>query len=482
MENVTPPVSTWVTRLRDTRPYLSDQPHSTFYHNLEEALNVRRSSGVYYSIVQNAWRTGDAIDLCSGDILGLSQSPERRAEFLAEFSRHPDFTTGSNGVRLMDGNYTFLEHAEHAIATFHGAEAGLLVGSAFEANVAVWTAVPRPGDVVLYDELVHASTHEGLKQSLALEKVEFPHNSVEGFRQVLVDVFQTQRLVREAKRSVLVAVESIYSMDGDICPLQELVDVAREISKGQGNVQFVVDEAHSVGVIGPKGAGLVCDLCLQKDIAIVVHSYGKAIGATGAMILGNQTIKGILANFARSVIYTTSPSFPFVAAIRSGYRLLELGHTKEAQQHIQDLAGLFFETLTSHPLWLATQDRGMLNVPLVDGWEDRSFFAHIIPIMTRPKYTYWLYFHLLAQSFCVFPVEHPVVPLGKGRLRVILHAHNTADEVRNFIGQVFSWVEEMMKYEEQGGPETVSHAARAVYKWMAQENLTGYGMPSDYTV
>lgn len=213
--------------------------------------------------------------------MGLSRSDARRAEFHAELERHPNFSIGSNGVRLMDGNSKYLEQAERDIAAFHGAEDGLLVGSAFEANVAVWTALPRPGDIIVYDSLVHASTHEGMNKSLAIDKYEFPHNDVEAFRSVLLGILESHRLVRQGKRSILVAVESIYSMDGDLCPLQELVDVAKEQSGGHGNIQFVVDEAHSIGVIGPRGAGLVCELGLQKDIAIVVHSFGKAIGATG---------------------------------------------------------------------------------------------------------------------------------------------------------------------------------------------------------
>ncbi|KAK5631817.1 hypothetical protein RRF57_007531 [Xylaria bambusicola] len=482
MNSIVPPISTWKTRLRDTRPQLpaSRHAHSAFYHNLEEALDIRRSSGIYYSIVQNPWRVGDAVDFCSGDILSLSRDKARRDEFLAQLAHHPDFSIGSSGVRLMDGSYSFLEQAEQEIAAFHGTDAGLIVGSAFEANVAVWTAVPRPGDVIVYDELVHASTHEGFKHSLALEKIEFPHNDVEEFRKVLTEVFESQRLVRQGKRSILVAVESIYSMDGDICPLQEFVDISREISGEFDNIQFVVDEAHSIGVMGPKGAGLVCDLGLQEDIAIVIHSYGKAMGATGAVILGDKIIKGALANFARSVIYTTSPSFPFVAAIKSAYTFLESERAEVAQDRIQTLARTFFEAVVSHPIWPSADERGLLSVPLVNGWMDRPFLAHIIPIRTRPKYTYWLYFHLLAKSFSVFPVEHPVVPLGKGRLRITLHCHNTEEEVQRFVAEVFSWVEEMIRIEDHVGSETVSRAASDVYAWMRRENLSGYGMPADY--
>lgn len=276
------PPETVAVRIRSQRvDARSTKALPTFYRNLEDALDVRRADHNFYCIAKNSWQTDKAVDLCSGDILSLGASDARRTEFLAELARHPDFSMGSSGVRLMDGNYTYLEQAERDIAAFHGAEAGLIVGSAFEANIAVWTALPRPGDVILYDALVHASTHEGIKQGLAMQKVEFPHNDVDGFRDALQGILDSQPLIRQGKRSVLVAVESIYSMDGDICPLLELVEVAKDVSGGHGNVQFIIDEAHSIGVIGPRGAGLVCELGLQKEIAVVVHSFGKAIGATG---------------------------------------------------------------------------------------------------------------------------------------------------------------------------------------------------------
>ncbi|ESZ94755.1 putative aminotransferase [Sclerotinia borealis F-4128] len=469
--------STVATRIQDQRVnQRATKALPTFYRNLEEALDVRRASHNFYSIVQNSWQTSNAVDLCSGDILGLGSSPERRSEFLAELARCPGFTTGSSGVRLMDGEYSYLEEVEREIAAFHGVETGLIVGSAYEANIAVWTAIPRPGDVILYDEFVHASTHEGIRQGLAMQKVEFPHSDVDAFRSALLEILVSQPLICQGKRSVLVAVESIYSMDGDVCPLQELVGVAQEIFHSYGNIHFVVDEAHSVGVIGPKGAGLVCELGLQDKIAVVVHSFGKAMGATGAIILGNKTIKSSLANFGRSIIYTTSPSFPFVAAIKSGYTILETGRKQEAQERIQQLGKTFFESITSHATWSMARDTGLISVPLLEGWRDRSFLTHIITISTRERYTFWLYFALLSSGFCTFPVNHPIVPLGHSRLRVILHATNTKDQVRRFVKAIFAWVEEMLEIEEGRTTEKVSIAARDLYTWMRREGLTGYGM------
>lgn len=275
-------------RIRDhqVRPEVTEA-HEAFYRNIEEALDARRASQNLYSVVKNIYRSGEGVDFCSGDVLSLGTSGVQRKEFLAELGRWPHLATGSAGSRLMDGNNSYIEAAEREIAAYHGAETGLILSTGYEANIALWTAIPRPGDVILFDELVHASTHEGMKHSLAMVKIQFAHNDVEAFRTALTEVFELYPLIQQGKRSVIVSVEGIYSMDGDICPLQEMVDVAKELCQDGQSVQFVVDEAHSVGVIGPDGAGLVCELGLQKDIAVVMHSFGKAMAAAGCKLPQN---------------------------------------------------------------------------------------------------------------------------------------------------------------------------------------------------
>ena len=314
----------------------------TFYRNLEEALDVKRASDSFYSTLPGTGLNSTSVDFCSGDVMSMGRSAQHRAEFLAELERHPEFALGTTSSRLMDGNYPYIERAEAEIAAFHGAEAGLLVGSGFEANLAIWTTIPKQGDVIVYDSLVHASTHDGMRQSLATDRVSFPHSNIDAFRDTLRDILATRPLLRQGKRSVLVAVESVYSMEGDMCPLQELFEAANDVfQEHEGSVQFVVDEAHSVGFLGPEGKGLVCELGLEKEIAVVMHSFGKAIGAAGgkclsvlscgrlqanmfplAIILGNKSIRDTVINFGRAVMFSTAPTFPFVAAIMSGYKVL----------------------------------------------------------------------------------------------------------------------------------------------------------------
>lgn len=253
----------------------------SFYQNLERALDVRRATQSLFPIVLNNWQTKNAVDFCSNDYLSWNTTGLIRSSLLEELSRYPDFSVASGGSRVMEGNYPYIEETELEIASYHGAEDGLIVDSAFNANVMVWSALPRPGDAIVYDAFVHASTHEGMERSLALQRTEFQHNNVKAFHKTLTSILDSQPMIKQGRRSILVAVESVYSMEGDVCPLLELVEVADEISQGLGNIQFIVDETHSAGLIGPNGTGLVCELGLEAEIAVRLHTYSKAMGACG---------------------------------------------------------------------------------------------------------------------------------------------------------------------------------------------------------
>ncbi|KAK3984266.1 putative aminotransferase [Cladorrhinum sp. PSN332] len=447
------------------------------------SLNLRRQTNSLYALVPSSW-SKSCVDFCTNDILSLSSSGLLRSELLSELVHvNPDFPTGSGGSRLVDGNFPYLEQTEAEIASLHGAETGLILNSGFEANVAIWSTLPRPGDVMLYDELVHASTHEGMGQSLVpgSERVMFKHNDVEDFERVLRGILRKNAGVRMGRRSVLVAVESVYSMDGDVCPLTEMVEVAKEVMQGKGGVEFVVDEAHSTGAYGPRGAGLVSALGLEREVAVRVHTFGKAMGGSGAIVLASQTIKTTLLNFARGLIFSTAPSFPFVAGMRAGCNLLSSGRTQPAQDRLQSIIRFFYTALMSHPGWEHAVETGLLSVPLAQDWESRPFLTHIIPLWTRQKYTHWLNFHLLFAGFYLFHVEHPVVPHGQSRLKLTLHADNTEEQVQGLVDALYEWIDEMEEIEEStpaGGKIQATGAAREVYAWMKQQGWSGFGMPA----
>lgn len=267
--------------LRGQKPQLHLMNNaSTFHRNLEQALDTRRAEQACNTPYTSAWKAGQGIDLCSNDILSLGATGQAGAAFLAELARHPQFNLYSGGSRVLDGNYRFLEQVEREAAAFHGTEAGLIVGSGYEANVAIYTAVPRPGDAIVFDELVHASVHDGMSRSPAQCRVPFLHNDVDAFRDAMMSVYDSMPLVREGKNCVLVSVESVYSMDGDVCPLAEMIDVAKEVFPA-GNVVWIVDEAHATGILGPNGAGLVKHWGLEGIIDIQLVHYGKAMACTG---------------------------------------------------------------------------------------------------------------------------------------------------------------------------------------------------------
>ena len=169
---------------------------------------------------------------------------------------------------------------EKEIAEFFGSETAFIGHSGFLCNLGIIGSVALPGDCYLFDELVHASTHEGMKLSRASHKVSFRHNDPDSLREALCSLRVNHEEFRAGTKSILILVESIYSMNGDVCPLKELVDVAKDVLP-LGNAQFVVDEAHSIGVLGPNGRGLVSMLGLEKEIAIRVHMCSKAMASTG---------------------------------------------------------------------------------------------------------------------------------------------------------------------------------------------------------
>lgn len=225
-----------------------------------------------------------AVDFSSNDFLSLSTSSTYRERFLGILNSTPSsFPFASGGSRLLDGNSAYAEELEKFVATFHQAPTALLFNSGYDANVGVLSSIPQPGDVILYDELIHASAHEGMRLSRASVRKGFAHSSPAGLRQVLLAQMAEDPKIETGTRNVFVVVESIYSMDGDVAPIKEFIAVIDELLP-RGNGYFYVDEAHATGVFGPKGAGVVQELGVQDRIFIRVHTFGKALASHGGMI------------------------------------------------------------------------------------------------------------------------------------------------------------------------------------------------------
>ncbi|MEZ5015046.1 MAG: 8-amino-7-oxononanoate synthase [Chitinophagales bacterium] len=356
---------------------------------LTQALNVRRSENAFRSL-RNA---ADLVDFSSNDYLGFGTQDILHKDIVEAISslRH----TGSGGSRLLTGNYSLIEHTEEFIAQFHKAPSALYFNSGYEANVGVISTLTQRGNVILYDKRIHASLHEGIKLSKA-DAFAFPHNDVAGLEKLLQDKTGEKWIV----------VESVYSMDGDLCPLQEIVELAKKY-----HAHILLDEAHATGVIGNRGEGLAQKLGLENDVIIRIHTFGKAIGSNGAVVLCTPLIRDYLINFCKNFIYTTAPNPLQVTSVLLVYKALA-----ESDKYVQSL----------HRVLAYFMDRSSGYPELHFEATDSAIFSIIIPgnaeVSRAAKY-------LQNGGMDVRPIRYPTVARGAERLRICVHAFNTEMEM-----------------------------------------------------
>jgi 8-amino-7-oxononanoate synthase len=249
---------------------------SPLEQKLSQILETRRQESRLRSLKASP---PGSVDFSSNDFLSLATSPSLKSAYMRELQSHT-FKLGSTGSRLLDGNSNYAEKLEADIASFHGGEAGLLTNSGFDANVSIFACIPQPGDIIVYDELIHASVHDGMRQSRATKTISFAHNSIKDLRRQLTRCLDDIKTNGRPAANVFVAVESVYSMEGDVAPLREIVETVEEFFPNR-NGHMIVDEAHSNGVYGPHGKGLVCELGLEERIFIRLQTFGKALACNG---------------------------------------------------------------------------------------------------------------------------------------------------------------------------------------------------------
>lgn len=241
----------------------------------QDKLKKRKEEGTMRSL----FRLEGLKDFYSNDYLGMSQleiSTENKG--------------GSTGSRLISGNSTEAENCESFLAEWFKTEAALVFNSGYDANLGFFSSILQKGDTVLYDEKIHASVRDGIRLSFA-DSFSFRHNDTEDLK----------KKIQKAGKTVYVAVESLYSMDGDMAPLGEIMALCTE-----SGANLIVDEAHACGVFGEHGRGIIDNLSNPSDVFARIITFGKAYGYHGAAVLGSKELKKYLINFARPFIYTTA--------------------------------------------------------------------------------------------------------------------------------------------------------------------------------
>jgi 8-amino-7-oxononanoate synthase len=224
------------------------------------------------------------VDFSSNDYLSLSTSPLLRARVLAALHSSPAIL-GSGGSRLLVYNHAHVVLEARLARTFRS-PAALLFNSGFDANAGFFACVPQSGDALLHDEAIHASVHDGARASriAARMRLPFAHNDVGALRTALCALRDGYPALREGRSSVFVAVESVYSMDGTVAPLRAIIDTMKDVFPA-GNAYLVIDEAHATGLYGPGGRGMVAQLGLEDCVLARLHTFGKALAASGGACL-----------------------------------------------------------------------------------------------------------------------------------------------------------------------------------------------------
>ena len=218
-------------------------------------------------------------DFYTNDYLSLRHDSRLRERFLQRISQAENIG-GSGGSRLLV-NPTEHVQLESRLCSFFNAPSALLFNSGFDANVGLFSCLPGEDDVVIYDEYIHASVHDGMRSSRAKDALfSFRHNSTDSFKGIMKQLCRERPCLLDGKASVFIAVEALYSMDGDLAPLRELVDLV-ETMLPHGNGHIVVDEAHSTGIYGDEGRGLVAMLGLEDRVTARLHTFGKALASSG---------------------------------------------------------------------------------------------------------------------------------------------------------------------------------------------------------
>lgn len=335
----------------------------------------------------------DGVDFFSNDYLGFAKSKGINYQANEIIDKLVN-KNGSTGSRLLSGNNELVVETEKELARFYKADSALLFNSGFAANVGILSTIPIAGEVVLFDELSHASIREGLRLTRA-KNYKFKHNSLNDL----------ERLLKKQKATCYVVVESVYSMDGDQSNINDFIKLCEKYK-----AYLIVDEAHGVGVVGEDFKGGAYKINSDYLLARIV-TFGKAFGAHGAVVLTTNDVKQYLINFCKQFIYSTADSPHNVATIKAAHIKFEsTNRTQKLQDNIT-----FFNTL-------------LKEYNLKSSFIRSKSAIHSLIIGDNTK-TKVISAKIAKQKIMVKPILSPTVPVGTERIRICIHSYNKKKEM-----------------------------------------------------
>jgi|TARA_B110000037_G_scaffold223149_1_gene302905 8-amino-7-oxononanoate synthase len=378
--------------------------------------------------------SSDLVDFSSNDYLGFSRSKEIFEKSHHYLVDHNLQQNGATGSRLLSGNHELHELVEKQLAAFFNMESTLLFNSGYDANIGLFSSVPQRGDIILYDEYIHASIRDGIQMSNAksfkfkhtdleaLEILMLRHSEMDGERWSQSGV-AVSRSGEESHQVLYVVTESVFSMDGDSPDLLSIVKLCKK-----HEAHLIVDEAHAIGVFGNNGVGLVQELGLETAVFARVVTFGKAMGCHGAAILGSKDLKQYLINFARSFIYTTAISLHSVATIKFAFEELvtERNRSKESQiLNLKSNIQYFNQQLSTY-----IQQLNFIT-------SNSTIHCCIIPGNKKVKK---IAQKMQENGFDIKPILSPTVPQNQERLRICLHSYNSKKEIDKVLNILATFV------------------------------------------
>lgn len=369
-----------------------------------EKLNRKISKRIDNESLRDLGKENDLTDFSSNDYLGFAKSEvifDRTHQFLINNNLKQNGATGS---RLLSGNHNLYTNVEKLLSEFHNSEASLIFNSGYDANIGFFSSVPQRGDIILYDELIHASIRDGINLSNA-KAYKFKHNDITHLDEVL-------NRVQNDTSNIYVITESVFSMDGDSPDLLSISEITKKY-----NAYLIIDEAHAIGVFN---YGLIQELNLENSVFARIITFGKALGCHGAAILGSKKLHQYLVNFARSFIYTTGLSPHSLATVMLAYEELA---KSQAKQKLQKNISFF------------KQEVNRLGLNFIES--DSAIHCCIISENEKVKN---IATKLQKKGFDVKPILSPTVTKGEERLRFCLHSYNSTKEITNVLENLATFV------------------------------------------
>ncbi|KAG7343711.1 8-amino-7-oxononanoate synthase [Nitzschia inconspicua] len=439
--------------------------------------------------------TQSFLDFSSNDYLGLAQSQQQHDIVQEIYQQQQEqqqqtyHSLGSTGSRLLTGDSQYAHTLERRLAQYHQQPAALVCNSGYDANLAVLSSLTAHGAILLLDELCHNSIQMGIRmgqrrktQNHTQQKENqstndnnnnnnennnndqttstittstnstvrsFRHNSVNGLETLLqeevssISTSTSSSQPTSSSSSIVIVVESIYSMDGDAAPLQEIFDLAYRY-----NACVVVDEAHGLGVYGVRGMGLIEEYQLQHHPSLLcaIYTFGKAAGCHGAVVCGSNTMIEFLYNFGRPIIYSTTLPYHSLVCIDCAYQTMRNDTGQRLRHHVLDLVQTFRRLMTDQVV--ATIRSGSSTDSSSGSCIDCGGRMSLLVESQSPIQAILIPGNQRCVDFCkmmyirsngsirLFPIRSPTVPHGQERVRVVLHAFNTKEQVQYLVSMI----------------------------------------------